>query len=180
MAKPEAREESSTSPSITPSPTSESRETSRLHLLWDVFAFQFKLAADGLRDLLLSPISIVAAIMGLIVGGDDPYRYFRELLRLGRRSEIWLNLFGTRKHEGTSDDLIAPLKERVLAEAQYNPWISKAGAELNKTLDTVSGRVKTGKSSDKEDKRRRRRHRRDRENYYQEIQNHPAPATTGR
>lgn len=127
-------------------PGTDPKATTRLHLLWDVFAFQFKLAADGLRDLVLVPLSLVSAIMGLVVGGDDPYQYFRQLLRLGRRSEIWINLFGHRKHEGTSDDLIAPLKNRVLSEAQNNPWISKAGDGLNKTLDSVGEQLKPGDS----------------------------------
>ena len=65
-------------------PADEDRDKSRLQLLLDVFVFQFKLAADGLRDVLLSPLSMIAAIMGLIAGGDDPYRYFRDLLRFGR------------------------------------------------------------------------------------------------
>lgn len=117
-------------------------EASRLHLVLDVLAFQFKLAADGLRDLILSPLSIISAVMGLVAGGDDPYRYFRQLLRLGRRSEIWINLFGQRRHGGTSDELIAPLKNRVMTEAQRNPWMSRAGGELNRTLDTVGERIR--------------------------------------
>ena len=74
----------------------------RLHLIWEVFVFQLKLAADGLRDVLLMPISIVSAIMGLLAGGHKPDRYFRQVLKLGQRTEIWLNLFGHRKHAGTS------------------------------------------------------------------------------
>ena len=118
------------------------RDKSRLQLVLDVVVFQFKLAADGLRDVLLSPLSIIAAVMGLVAGGDDPYRYFRDLLRFGRRTELWINLFGYRKHAGTSDDLIAPIKEKVMSEAQANPWISKAGGELNRTLDTMGDRIK--------------------------------------
>ncbi|MGE0622615.1 MAG: hypothetical protein AB7O54_08345 [Pseudomonadales bacterium] len=123
-------------------PPAEDRNTSRLTLLLDVFVFQFKLAADGLRDILLSPLSIISAIMGLLAGGDDPYRYFRDLLRFGRRTELWINLFGHRRRGGTSDDLIAPLKTRVVSEAQTNPWISRAGDELNRKLDTVGQRLK--------------------------------------
>jgi hypothetical protein len=136
----------SSEPDSDSEPGADPKATTRLHLLWDVFAFQFKLAADGLRDLILVPLSLVSAVMGLIVGGDDPYQYFRQLLKLGRRSEIWINLFGYRKHEGTSDDLIAPLKKRVLSEAQNNPWISKAGDGLNKTLDSVGEQLKPGQS----------------------------------
>ena len=133
-------------------PADEDRDKSRLQLLLDVFVFQFKLAADGLRDVLLSPLSMIAAIMGLIAGGDDPYRYFRDLLRFGRRTEIWINLFGYRKHAGTSDELIAPIKDKVMSEAQANPWLSKAGGELNRTLDQMGNRVNAEEISKKDGK----------------------------
>ncbi|HEY5647491.1 MAG TPA: hypothetical protein VIS76_16185 [Pseudomonadales bacterium] len=118
------------------------RNTSRLQLVLDVFVFQFKLAADGIRDLILSPLSIISALLGLVAGGDDPHRYFRDLLRLGRRSELWINLFGYRKHGGTSDELIAPIRERVVSEAKTNPWISRAGGKLNRKLDSVGDRLR--------------------------------------
>lgn len=125
------------------------RNKTRLQLVLDVFVFQFKLAADGLRDVLLSPLSLIAGLVGLVAGGDDPYRYFRDLLRFGRRTEVWINLFGYRKHAGTSDELIAPIKEKVMSEAQSNPWISKAGGELNRTLDQVGDRINSEMNTDR-------------------------------
>ena len=120
--------------------------TPRMHLLWDVLLFQFKLAADGLRDVLLSPISIGSAIVGLIAGGAEPDRYFKQVLRLGRRSEIWINLFGYRKHGGTADEFIEPIKERLFAEAKASPFASKVGNGFNRTLDSVNASF-TAKSS---------------------------------
>jgi hypothetical protein len=120
--------------------------TSRLQLVWDVTVFQFKLLFDGVRDLLLVPLSILAGVLGLLIGGDDPQRYFRRLLRLGRRSELWLNLFGHHRHGHTSDRMIDPLRERVFTEAKSNPWISRAGTRLNQTLDEVN-RPKPGDPS---------------------------------
>lgn len=110
---------------------------SRLQLIWDVALFQVKLVADGLRDLLLSPLTIVAGILGLVSGGDDPHRYFHRVLRLGRRSEAWINLFG-RHRRGTSDELVDPLRERVFAEARSRPWLNQAGTRLNERLDQVN------------------------------------------
>ncbi len=104
----------------------------RLQLIWDVFTFQFKLLLDGLRDVLLSPLSIGSAIAGIVFGGKDPYRYYRPLLKLGRRSEIWINLFGHRQGRSTSDHLIEPLKQRVMAEAEANVWVRKAGEHLDR------------------------------------------------
>lgn len=110
--------------------------TTRLQLVWDVVLFQFKLAADGLRDLLLSPVSIAAGLFGLIAGGDDPHRYFHRLLRFGRRSEGWINLFGGHG-QGTSDELVDGLRQRVFTEATTNPWLRAAGTHLNERLDSA-------------------------------------------
>ncbi|MBQ74291.1 MAG: hypothetical protein CMQ20_04600 [Gammaproteobacteria bacterium] len=85
------------------SPVGEEQTHQYWHLLRDPIAFQFKLTLDALRDLLLSPISIVAALAGLIRRQDDPGKYFHDLLRLGHRSDRWINLFG--KREPLEDDL---------------------------------------------------------------------------
>jgi len=115
--------------------------SSRVQLLWDVIVFQFKLAADGLRDLFLSPLSIISALFGMVAGGDQPDRYFRSVLRFGRRSEVWINLFGHRKHAGTSDEFIAPLKDKVMAEAERRPWVGRVGSDLNRRLDDVNANI---------------------------------------
>ncbi|MCB1693130.1 MAG: hypothetical protein KDI19_10210, partial [Pseudomonadales bacterium] len=52
------------------------------HLLRDVLAFQVKLALDGIRDLLLSPLSIIAVLAGVIASPRKPDRYFRRLMHL--------------------------------------------------------------------------------------------------
>lgn len=127
-------------------------ESSRLQLIWDVLVFQFKLVADGLRDVFLSPISLISALIGLLVGGDEPDRYFRQVLRLGRRSEIWINLFGYRKHSGTSDELIAPIKDKVFAEAKSNPWMHKVSSNLNRRLDDVNSSMSARDTTPKDDK----------------------------
>lgn len=125
--------------------------SSRLRLIWDVFLFQFKLAFDGLRDLLLSPLSIATAVMGLVAGGNDPHRYFRSLLDAGRRSEAWINLFGSHG-EGTSDEMVDGLRERVFTEATSNPWLSAAGQRLNETLDGVNGTRSQGEPPENPDR----------------------------
>ena len=135
-------------------PTTESpneHHESRLQLIWDVVLFQFKLAADGVRDILLSPISIISAIAGLVAGGDEPDRYFKKVLKLGRRSDLWLNLFGYHPHGNTSDDLVKPLQERIFSEAQNNPWLSKAGDGLNRKLDSVNASIAAKQSGNNGD-----------------------------
>jgi hypothetical protein len=143
-------ERRSTLPGMTQNPIEESVpdaeevpvHASRLQLVWDVVLFQFKLLFDGLRDLVLSPVSIAAAVLGLIAGGDDPQRYFRRLLKIGRRTEIWLNLFGHHKSKHTSDELVAGLRQRVFENARSNSWVERAGTRLNRGLDSLNDRVR--------------------------------------
>jgi hypothetical protein len=66
----------------------------RFPVLRDVIVFQGKLLIDGLRDLLLSPASIIAALVDLLVPGDDGGKRFYAVVRFGRRTERWINLFG--------------------------------------------------------------------------------------
>lgn len=85
----------------------------RLRLVGDVLTFQIKLGLDGLRDLLLMPVSIAAGIIGVLRGGPDADLPFRQVIRFGRRTEVWINLFG--RHRGnTADALIEPLREQML------------------------------------------------------------------
>jgi hypothetical protein len=119
---------------------------SRLQLLADVLVFQLKLLVDGLLDLLLSPASIVAAIAGLIAGGDRPDRYFRKVQRFGWRTERWLNLFGEQDRRGTADELVDPLRTRVIDGAQADSWISRTGTRLNRQLDGVNSALKPDES----------------------------------
>ncbi|HSG91439.1 MAG TPA: hypothetical protein VLA56_19640 [Pseudomonadales bacterium] len=67
----------------------------RAGLLRRLFVFQIKLALDGLRDLVLSPVSFVAVAVGLIAGGERPEGPFRRVLAFGRRSDAWIDLFDT-------------------------------------------------------------------------------------
>ena len=123
-------------------PTDEVHD-SRLSLIWQTLIFQVKLVADGLRDVILVPISIIATVLGLIAGGSDPGRYFKKIMHLGRLSERWINLFGYRRH-GTSDAFLDPLKEKVDA----SPIAQKAGKSINKSLDLVKEQVQKARDSD--------------------------------
>lgn len=69
----------------------------------DVVVFQLKLVVDGLRDVLLSPLSIGAALIDLLVPGDDGGKRFYSVVRFGRRTEQWINLFGAADHRDPED-----------------------------------------------------------------------------
>lgn len=69
-------------------------ELHRWTLIRDVAVLQVKLIVDGLRDFLLVPISLIAGLISLIRAGDPAGNEFYRLLRVCRRSERWINLFG--------------------------------------------------------------------------------------
>ena len=75
----------------------------RWQVLRDTIAFQFKLLMDGARDVLLSPISIGAAIFGLIFSLDNTGIYFNRLMKFGRKTDAWINLFGESHYDPNSE-----------------------------------------------------------------------------
>lgn len=113
----------------------------RLTLVFDVVVFQLRLIADGVRDILLSPVSIAAAVIGLVAGGDEPERYFERLKRFGRRSDVWINLFGTYRRGPTSDAMIGPLKDRMLAEYERGGALTKGAERINAALNEANRRA---------------------------------------
>ena len=108
----------------------EEAKSHRLELFREASILQLKLVADGFRDALLIPISIAAAIIGLIRGGEDCDQEFRRVIKLGRRSERWINLFGHQpplgvEHPAGSMDIILSQVESVVLE-QYKKGKSTA------------------------------------------------------
>jgi len=69
----------------------------RIELARETAVLQIKLLVDGFRDALLIPVSLVAALIGLLRGGPDCGRAFRRVIEAGRRSERWINLFGHQR-----------------------------------------------------------------------------------
>ena len=73
---------------------SDTKPSKRGELVRNTVVFQLKLMADGFRDLVLLPVSLVATLVGLLRGGDEPDREFKQVIEIGRGSEQWINLFG--------------------------------------------------------------------------------------
>ena len=125
----------------------------RWRLLRDATAFQLKLALDGFRDLLLIPISLVAALLSLLTGGG-PHSVFYEVVRLGSRTERWINLFGIVRQESAGrDEGIDALVQRFeyLVVEQYSRGGITATAKdrIDQVLDRLE-RAAGRSSSDNE------------------------------
>lgn len=101
-------------------PVTTARPAGRARLIRDIIVFQVKLALDGLRDLVMSPLSIVAGIIGVLFGGNDPGWAYRRLLYLGRDTDRWINLFNAYDRypqsgagEATVDGVIGDIEETL-------------------------------------------------------------------
>lgn len=78
-------------------------DNSRWQLLRDAAAFQVKLLLDAVRDIALSPLALVAALIDFVSAGSSPPKHFYAVLRLGRRSESWIDLWAAGAHEPGKD-----------------------------------------------------------------------------
>ena len=99
------------------------RRNPRIELIREAAVLQIKLLVDGLRDAILIPLSLFAALIGVLRGGADCDREYRRVLKMGRRSERWINLFGHERPLGNdrvrgSMDSILDQVESVVKE-QY-------------------------------------------------------------
>ncbi|MDH3647513.1 MAG: hypothetical protein OER80_12150 [Gammaproteobacteria bacterium] len=117
--------------------------TGRWQLIRDATVFQFKLLADGLRDLVFAPVSLVMAIIDLITGGDR----FYNLLSLGRRTDHWINLFGKYGGRGRGIDEAVNKVESILADQYQKGGIT---ASAKKTVDRALDRLASEQGEDQD------------------------------
>ena len=62
-------------------------------LIRDLVILQLKLWLDGIKDIVLSPLSIGAGILDLLTGPSaDGHRIYK-VMRWGERFDLWLNLY---------------------------------------------------------------------------------------
>jgi len=105
--------------------------------------FQLKLMADGLRDLILVPVSLIATLAGLLRGGAHPDREFRQVLELGRQAERWINLFGNHEpmrqagQAASLDHLLARAEEVVREQARKGGISESATMAIERALQAA-------------------------------------------
>ncbi|HMB72898.1 MAG TPA: hypothetical protein VKQ06_04955 [Gammaproteobacteria bacterium] len=72
--------------------TSHSRDPRNVFLR-DAVVFHGKLMLDGLRDVILFPVALVAAIIDLIWRDDPAGHRFYDVVHFARQTEQWIDLF---------------------------------------------------------------------------------------
>jgi len=119
----------------------------RRTLVRDVAVFQFKLIVDGLRDLVLVPVSFIAGIVSFVSARDDvPGSQFYELLEVGRQSEHWIDLFGALRNaprevrnrvrfpEENMDQILDRIETFVIDEEKRGGITAQARERLERAL----------------------------------------------
>lgn len=133
----------------------EPRNSERWALIRDTAVLQFKLIVDGLRDFLLVPASLIAAILSLATAKDGrPGPQFYRLLVAGKRSERWINLFGAharsaedsaqdgRPGDITIDELVVRVESFVVDEYKRGGVTAQAKVRIDKALDAIQRRAR--------------------------------------
>jgi len=102
-----------------------------MHPIKRLLIFQIKLAADALRDILMSPISLVFTLIDSIQNNRGQNSYFEKLMQFGRNTEKRINLFEQHEEDVSSDckdvsiDSILNRVEGVILKEYKNKPISK-------------------------------------------------------
>ena len=130
-------------------PPSDDRQSGRWTLIRDIGVLQLKLIVDGLRDLVLVPISLVAGVVSLAKSGRGGGTEFYDLLRLGRKSERWINLFGAADNSPSAEDedvefsnadidgLVSRVESFVIDEYRKGGVTKQAKVGLDKAIDSL-------------------------------------------
>ena len=70
----------------------------------DFLIFQLRLVIDGLKDVVIFNVSIVAMVLDLVSGAGRRPRLFYSVLRYSERFDLWLNLHGATEGLDETDD----------------------------------------------------------------------------
>jgi hypothetical protein len=73
-------------------------------ILRDLIIFQIKLALDGLKDVVLAPMSIGAVVLDLLLPGERPGHRFYGVMRVGEQFDRWLSLFSAAERADAAAD----------------------------------------------------------------------------
>lgn len=123
-------------------------------LIRDVAVFQVKLALDGIRDVVLLPVSLGAAIMGLVISPDNPGKYFNRLLELGRQSDVWINLFSASEHyqsdaeTPSSDAYVQKLEDMLISEYKRGGVVKDIKDHTDHLVDRIQTELRQDGSTD--------------------------------
>lgn len=125
---------------------------SRSKVVRDTFVFQLKLMLDGGRDLFLSPVSMLAALAGILLHPSNPERYLRKLMYFGHKTDRWINLFGAYRQgaadrQTRSDFYVKKVEESVVKDYRAGGVANVVKSGTGKLVETAQQEVGAVKSA---------------------------------
>ena len=129
------------------------RELSRGQVIRDVMIFQAKLFMDGARDVILVPISLVAALIDVFDNSRKPGYHFYRAVRFGRETERFIHLFEAadrlEREEGEGlglggrsiDSMVSAVENRVVEEYKRGDLSASAKGALDRLLEELHERA---------------------------------------
>ena len=113
----------------------------------DVMVFQLKLLLDNVRDLVLMPVSLVAAVIDLVLRGEREGERFYRVLQWGSHSEEVIDVYSAIKHhepgdfkvsrDYTVDGVIARLESVLKREVDKGGTAASVKAAMDKAIDQL-------------------------------------------
>ena len=126
-----------------PSPAADERWT----FIRDVVVFQIKLLLDNLRDLVLMPVALAAAIIDLFYRGKREGALFYKVLRWGLHSEEVIHVYSAIEHHDpgrfkvsqayTVDGVIARLENVVTREVEKGGTAATIKTAMDRAIDQL-------------------------------------------
>ena len=122
-------------------------KATRNQLIRDVLLLQVKLLIGAARDLAVVPVTLAAALLDLILSKSQAPRFFHQVLRMGERSDEWIDVWSAARHKdeqrGPVDSILASVEEVVRDPkvGAYHARVLKRWAE--RQVARARQRVKT-------------------------------------
>ena len=119
----------------------------RWRFLRDVVVFQLKMFLDNVRDLVLMPVSLAAALLDFVLRGEREGARFYKVLRWGSHSEEVIDVYSAIKdHEAgdfkvspayTVDGVIARLEGVVAREVEKGGTAASIKSAMDRAIDQL-------------------------------------------
>ncbi len=110
---------------------------------WQIFrsllVFQYKLLIDATKDFLLSPLALAAAFVDILRPTPPSRMLFPALMRLGKKAERAINLFGHATEEGewTVDRVVDSVETSI--RKRYQPGDRSRSGDHSPEKDSKGG-----------------------------------------
>lgn len=118
-------------------------------LIRNIAVLQMKLIVDGVRDVVLVPVSLFAGIVSLAKSDCSAGNEFYRVMRLGKKSERWINLFGAadllpesrpdtvKFPDGDIDAMVSRVENFVIDEYRKGGVTKQAKERLDKAIASL-------------------------------------------